>query len=232
MIFVNKKTATANTKKQSLSRDYFDYYDGDRSYEECFDDYFGAEYTAELIEIVWGAKSPYRLLDAGSANGMTLAALKEVDIEAWGVENNKYIHSKTLPEWQDKNLLASVRDMPFEDNFFDFIYETCLCYVPREEIEPAIRELNRVTRRGLIFGSLTSDVSPYTLQNNDDLFDGTETLNTTQEWSKLILKNGFQLAVADERVLESVWECEVEANEGEPWYASPESMRYCFYTKE
>lgn len=221
-----------NQKPESLSRKFYDLYDGERSYKECFDEYFDAEYTVDMIEIVWGATPPYRLLDAGSASGLTLAAFERVNVEAWGVENNAYIHSQTTPEWKHRNLRADVCNLPFEDNFFDFVYDTCLCHLREEDLNLALRELHRVTRHGILFSSITSDVSPQTRLNNNYLFLGLKTLNTTREWSQRFLSNGFRLAVVDDRVLEDVWRCDIEADEGEPWYSSRESMRYCFYTKK
>ena len=71
-----------------------------------------------------GAESPCKLLDCGSANGLTLKQFDKLGIEAWGIENNAYIHSKTPEELRERNLLGDVREMPFEDGSFDFLYDT------------------------------------------------------------------------------------------------------------
>lgn len=216
---------------ENLEKSYFDYYDGKRSYEESFKEYFDEQYVIDLIRIAWGAKPPYRLLDGGSANGLSLAALGKAGVDAWGVENNRYIHKRTPGKLRDRNILGDVRDLPFTDNYFDFVYETCLCYVPNDGVDAAIRELYRVTRRGIVFGSVTADANPR-LVKKQDLFFGVKTLATMEEWSNRFLSNGFRLAVNDPRLLTKVWKVELKANEGKTWYPSEKSMRYCFYTKE
>ena len=77
---------------------YFDEYAGGQEYSRSFKDYFCEEWTCDLIEAVWGRRPPYKLLDCGSANGLTLAAFAKIDVDAWGVENNEYIHSQTSEE--------------------------------------------------------------------------------------------------------------------------------------
>src|SRR5262249_2910738 len=67
-----------------LKRAYFDRYDGDRSYRESFADYFDPRWVVRLVRAVWGLKPPYRLLDAGSASGLTLRALAHQGVDAWG----------------------------------------------------------------------------------------------------------------------------------------------------
>ena len=53
-------------------------------------------------------------------------------VDAWGVENNEYIHAQTPTKWRSRNLSGDVRKLPFADASFDFVYETCLCYLPEE----------------------------------------------------------------------------------------------------
>ena len=218
-------------KRQRMSRGYFDRYYEDLPYEEAYDWYFDAKYVQDLIRIVWKAKPPYRLLDAGSASGLTLGDFARHGIEAWGVENNKYIHSRTPARWRKRNLKGDVRKLPFPDNHFDFVYETCLAYLPESQLPRAIRELHRVSRRGVIFASVTTDMNPELLKGRD-LLDGMESLMTLWEWGELFTAAGFQVAVNDDRTLERLWRCEKKYNEEDPdWYPDRESLRYCFYTK-
>src|SRR5215204_379966 len=107
---------------KSFPADYFDAYAFGESYEEVFDELFDAQYTVDVIRTVWGAEPPYRLLDCGSANGLTLQEFAEVGVEAWGIENNAEIHARTDPAWQARNLLGDMRKLPFPDEHFDFIY--------------------------------------------------------------------------------------------------------------
>jgi phosphohistidine phosphatase SixA/ubiquinone/menaquinone biosynthesis C-methylase UbiE len=214
-----------NGELETLDNSYFDYYDGAKNYEKTFEEYFDAKYVIDMFEAVWGAWSSYSLLDAGSANGMTLAAFAKKGVDAWGIESSEYIHSQTRRKWRSRNLLGDVRQIPFYDKRFDFIYETCLCYVTDSDVDQAIREMRRVTRRGVFFGSIVKEMG-----RKHDLFYGVKTLLTLQQWSERFLRNGFRLAISDEQVMAKVWKLEKRSNDGDPWYPNRESMRYCFYT--
>ncbi len=221
----------SNRVSGCLNTAYHDFYDGERPYEESFEEYFDAEYTAELIEIVWGAQPPYRLLDSGSANGLTLEAFAELGIDAWGVENSEHIYNRTRPEWKHRNVLGDVRSLPFEDGFFDFVYDTCLCYVPPVDVEQAIRELYRVVKVGVFWGGITTDMRQEVIDKHD-IFYGVQTLGTLWEWAELFLRNGFRLAIKDQKTLTRAWRCEVKANEGDAtWYPNRDAMRYCFFSR-
>jgi protoporphyrinogen oxidase/SAM-dependent methyltransferase len=220
------------TKPLGLTKSYFKYYDGKRDYNRSFDVYFDAKYIATLIWLAWGKRPPYRLLDAGSASGLTIDAFAQEDIYAWGIENNQYIHKKTPKHLRRKNLLADVCDIPFVDDYFDFAYETCLCYVPEISIDKAISELCRVTKHGVIFGSVTTDILESAFKIKKDALAGVMTSRSTQEWSELFLHNGFRCAVDDPEILKQVWKVERKADDGKPWYPTKESIKYCFYTRQ
>jgi hypothetical protein len=91
----NGKNLHSILSKWSISRDYFDDYHEGHSYAEAFHEYFDAKYVRDMIGIAWNAKPPYRLLDAGSASGLTLLEFAKCGIDAWGVERNRYIHNLT-----------------------------------------------------------------------------------------------------------------------------------------
>ena len=219
-----------NGELETLDNDYFEYYDGTKNYEKTFEDYFDAKYVIDMFKAVWGALPPYTLLDAGSANGMTLAAFAKKRVDAWGIENSEYIHRQTRRKWRSRNLLGDVRRIPFCDKRFDFIYETCLCYVTDGDVDQAIREMRRVARRGVFFGSIAKDMGPKHAKDAEDLFYGIKTLLTLEQWAERFLRNGFRLAITDQQVMAKVWKLEKWSNDGDPWYPGRESTRYCFYT--
>jgi monoamine oxidase/SAM-dependent methyltransferase len=221
-------------QKTRIDRDYFDRYHDNESYEDTFDEYFDAKYVRDLIKIVWGEKPPYKLLDAGSANGLTLEEFAEYDIKAWGVEKSKYIHAQTPKYLRKRNLLGDVRKLPFPDNHFDFVYETCLGYVPENELERAISELHRVARVGVIFASITCDMNPELFKRRN-LLRGVKTLMSLWEWGEVFQRYGFSLAIDedDDKTLARLWKCEEKYNQGDDrWYPDLESLRFCFYSKE
>jgi monoamine oxidase/SAM-dependent methyltransferase len=212
-----------------LKRAFFDRYDGDRGYRESFDEYFDARWVVRLVREVWGLEPPYRLLDAGSASGLTLRALAKEGVDAWGVENCPYIHAQTPRRLREKNLLADVRSLPFADDSFDIVYDTALCHVTEADADRVLREYRRVARRGVFFSALVADFARRVKAK--DLFYGVTTLRTLAEWGEAFLRNGFRLAATEPRVLRRVWKWEKKANNGDRWYPDAQSMRFCFYTK-
>jgi SAM-dependent methyltransferase len=210
---------------------FFDRYSVNQSYEDGFEDAFSVEYVVDLIKAVWGSPSPYKLLDCGSANGLTLQQFDELGVEAWGIENNVYIHSKTPEQWRERNLLGDVCKMPFEDGAFDFLYVTCLPHLPEEKMGQAIKELFRVCRIGVVLHGVTTDMTEEVIADYE-LFAGLETFWTYSEWSDAMLSAGFQLAVTDPAVLDEVWRIEQETDEDDwDWYPDKETMRYSFFSK-
>jgi len=63
---------------------YFREYATNQGYEDVFESAFNGKYIIDLIKAVWGAESPYKLLDCGSANGLTLKQFDKLGVEAWG----------------------------------------------------------------------------------------------------------------------------------------------------
>jgi len=208
---------------------YFDRYSGNQSYDDVFEDSFSAEYVIDLIKAIWDPASSYKLLDCGSANGLTLKQFDRLGVEAWGIENSAYMHSKTPKEWRERNLLGDVCEMPFEDDAFDFLYVTCLVHLPEEKISQAIKELFRVCRVGVVLSGVATDMPEEVIQKYE-LFVGLQTFWTFSEWSDAMVCAGFQLAISDPVMLDEVWRIEEEA-EGEDWYPDKEDMKLCFFSK-
>ncbi|MBI3653651.1 MAG: FAD-dependent oxidoreductase [Acidobacteria bacterium] len=222
-------------ERKSLTSEYFDYYGDSPSaekskYEKSFAEAFDVKYVVDMIAAAWGVSPPYRLLDAGSASGLTLTAFEKMGIDAMGIENSWYIHARTPRKLRDKNILGDVCEMPFADNQFDFVYETCLAYVPEEHLDKALKELYRVAKRGVYFGSVVKDFKSKVVKKYD-LFYGCQSLFTLTQWHERFRRHGFQVAEIPPAALAAIWKIEKKANSGERWYPSPESMRYCFYTK-
>jgi monoamine oxidase/SAM-dependent methyltransferase len=230
-LLLTRSLAERQPKAARIRHDYFEFYDGKKSYEQSFHEYFDARYTVDLIRAVWKKNPPYRLLDAGSASGLTLKEFQELGVEAWGVEKNAHIHRRTPTALRRRNVLGDVRSLPFADDSFDFVYETCLCYLPPRHVEQAIRELHRVVKIGVHFGDITADMTREVIKEHDLLYS-VRTVMTLWQWSELFLKNGFRLASISPQSLGRVWRIETKANEGGlPWYTGADAMRFCFYTK-
>jgi monoamine oxidase/SAM-dependent methyltransferase len=210
---------------------YHDHYAGERSYEQAMSEYFDEFWVIDNIWAIWNEEPPYRLLDCGSANGLTLPRFRRRGVTAWGVENSPYIHGKTPEKWRRYNKLGDVRALPFEDNFFDFVYDTSLCYLPPDDLTAAISELHRVCRTGVILGGITSDARPSALERSDVL-KNVRSLMTLPEWAERMQLGGFKVATANKVNLRRAWKVEtVDNHPGPTWYPDVRRLRLCFYTK-
>jgi SAM-dependent methyltransferase len=225
------RTQGAEPLSDKIDRDYFASYRGLGPYSEVWSNFTNPDYLMELIKIVWGRAKGYKLLVAGSASGELVGALRERGVDAWGIENNRAIHAKTPKALQKYNKLGSVLDMPFKAGSFDFVFETSLCHVAEKQVAHAVREMNRVVKTGVVFGSVTSDLPP-ALIDRYDLLRGVRKLGTWWEWSELFFHSGFDLAMHRRDVTDALWAATLAANKGPGhWYADSDSLRYSFFDK-
>jgi SAM-dependent methyltransferase len=221
----------AQPLSDKIDRDYFARYRGLGPYSEVWSHFTDPDYLTELIKIVWGRAKGYKLLVAGSASGELVGALRARGVDAWGIENNRAIHAKTPKALQKYNKLGSVLDMPFKAGSFDFVFETSLCHVAEKQVAHAVREINRVVKTGVVFGSVTSDLPP-ALIDRYDLLRGVRKLGTWWEWSELFFRSGFDLAMHRRDVTDALWAATLAANKGPgQWYADSDSLRYSFFDK-
>jgi SAM-dependent methyltransferase len=228
-----RRDRARNGKQPSdkIDGDYFRNYRGLGPYREVWSQFTDPAYLIDLIRLVWGRAKGYKLLVAGSASGELVGALREHGIDAWGIENNRAIHAHTPKALKRFNKLGSIVDQPFKDGEFDFVFETSLCHVGEKQVVRAIRELNRVMKTGLVFGSVTSDMTP-ALIDRYDLLRGVKKLGTWWEWSELFFNNGFDLSMHRRDCTDALWEATLAANKGPgQWYADSDSLRYSFFDK-
>lgn len=221
-----------NPQAGRIDRGYFENYrKTGASYARSWKTFSDPDYLVDLVKIVWGRSPPYRMLVAGSASGELVGALRERGIDAWGVEANRFIHGQTPEAIKPYNLHGTILDLPFKDSEFDFVFETSLCHVSDRSTSRAIRELHRVVGAGLIFGSVTSDLT-FEIVDRYDLMRGVKRLGTWWEWSELFFNAGFDLAMSRADTLGEVWQCVLAAGKGPGrWYDDAECLRYSFFDK-
>jgi SAM-dependent methyltransferase len=225
------RRARRSDASDRIDQGYFENYRGLGPYHEVWNRFTDPAYLTDLIKIVWNRTKGYKLLVAGSASGELVAALRDRGIDAWGLENNRAIHARTSTALKKFNKLGSIVDMPFKDGEFDFVFETSLCHVAERQVPRAIREVNRVMKTGLVFGSVTSDMAP-ALIDRYDLLRGVKKLGTWWEWSELFFNNGFDLSMHRRDCTAALWAATLAANKGPgQWYADSESLRYSFFDK-
>jgi monoamine oxidase/SAM-dependent methyltransferase len=226
-----KRAQSVTPLSDKIDRDYFMNYRGQGPYSDVWDRFTDPTYLTDLIKIVWGRSRGYKILIAGSASGELVEALRRRGLDAWGIENNRFIHERTPKSVRKYNRFGSTTDLPFKDEQFDFVFETSLCHIDEKRVGRAVAELNRVIKSGLIFGSITSDMAPAVL-DRFDLLRGVKKLGTWWEWSELFFNNGFELAMHRRDSSDAVWAATLAANKGPGhWYADADSLRYSFFDK-
>jgi monoamine oxidase/SAM-dependent methyltransferase len=226
-----RKSGKKAILKNQIDKEYFDNYRNEGPYASAWSKFFDPAMVDDMIRAVFPVKKKYRLLVTGSASGLVVDAMRKRGVDAWGIENNIYIHAQTPPSVTDYNVLGSVTDMPFEDGEFDVIYDTCLCHVAPARVEWAIEEMHRVTKHGVYFASMTSDLTSNIIDRHD-LMRGVRRLGTYWEWSDMFFDNDFELAVDDEALLEKLWKRVQAAGKGpNVWYDDEEAVRYSFYRR-
>ena len=212
-----------------IDRTYFDCYRGQGPYENVWQKYSDPAHIADLLRTVWDAGEGSSVLVAGSASGQLVGALRDLGYRAVGIENNAMIHGRTPASLAAHNRRGSVLDLPFRDGSFDVVIESCLCHVAPRRVDRAIREIQRVAKRGLFFRSVTADLCSDAL-DSQDMLRGVKSLSTWWDWSDRLFEADFDLAVADQAILEALWEKTIAAGLGPGrWHDDIESLRYCFF---
>lgn len=130
----------------------FDYWDGDRRIN-----YGGYRYmegrwekVAKAMADHYGLKAGDRVLDVGCGKGFLMFDFTKVvpGIEIYGIDVSEYAVSNAKPEIKDKIQVANANSLPFDDNYFDYVYSlntlhNLHCY----DLDLAIREIQRVGKK-------------------------------------------------------------------------------------
>lgn len=213
-----------------IDRAYFDNYRGRGAYADTWSQFTDVKHILDIMTIGFGEK-PKKLLITGSASGQIVKAFRDLGVDAWGLESSKYIHDKTPDALKKYNLHGTIQDIPYEDEQFDFVYETALAYVNPRFTNSAVYELHRVAKKGVFFGTITSDLTNQ-IFDKYDLMRGVKKISTWWEWSEIFIENDFDFAIQDQAVTEQIWQRTIEAGKGNgAWFEDAESLRYCFFKR-
>lgn len=204
---------------------YFSNYRGLGAYEKNWQHFLGAAAIKQLAARAFAVGEGFSILDAGSASGLLVAALRAENLDAWGAENNRAMHAQTPAPTVPYNRLCDMRDLPFADGRFDIVYETCLAHVPDADLADALFELRRVARQGVILGSPTAEMA-LALRGTFDLLSGVPRLRASWEWQELMRDAGFVPAIGDDARAALLFSDIVAAGFGPgAWFASAQSLR-------
>lgn len=214
-----------------IDRAYFDSYRGVGPYADTWSRFTDPDYILDVIRMVWGIEGAFSMLVAGSASGELVAALRGRGVKAKGIESSAYIHGKTPKALQKHNLFGTAADLPFKNGAFDIVYDTALPHLSDRRANDAISEYHRVSKTGVFFAGVTSDLTSEVCDRYD-LLRGVKTLATWWEWSERFFNEDFDVSLDRRDLLDAVWRRTIDAGKGPGvWYEDSESLRYCFYDR-
>ncbi len=111
---------------------------------------YNQEYAKFIHNLAISLKSN-SVLEVGCNSGNDLKVFPE-NFEVHGIDLNEHaldIARKKLPSFKFKN--GSISNIPFEDSSIDFVFTHYLLnYIPEQEMEKAIKELFRVSRKYIL----------------------------------------------------------------------------------
>lgn len=131
-----------------------DYYD---DIAEGYEELHGEEQESKMAKIISDVDSSFlptktdRVLDVGCGTG--------ISTESWGgecvgidpsIELIKIAQEKFKGDKKKKFILAKAEEIPFEDNFFDFVISVT-SFQNFENIREAIKEIKRVGKKKFLF---------------------------------------------------------------------------------
>lgn len=129
----------------------FDYWDGDRRIN-----YGGYRYiegrwekVARLMADHYQLKAGDKILDIGCGKGFLLYDFTKVNpgIEINGCDVSKYAIDNAKEEVKSNLKLANATDLPYEDNYFDYVYSINTFHnLHNYDLEKALLEMNRVSK--------------------------------------------------------------------------------------
>ena len=199
--------------------------------------------TGDILKATWDLERDAKLLHVGSGGGFMVGTLRALGFDATGVECNRAASVATPAELAKHNFYCDFAHLPFEDEEFDAVIETGLYRSAPDKAEAVIAELYRVTKHGVLLGSVTTDLTIDVIERFN-LLEDVRVLCSRWDWSEKFYAAGFVHALYDRRRqpserrgrgssrLGEAWE-KAQAPGGEPsqWYEDSESLLYSVYER-
>lgn len=127
----------------------FDYWDGDRRI--CYGGYkYMAGRWAPVAQAMidhYGIKSGDKILDIGCGKAFLLyeMTLLVPGLEVSGIDISEYAIENAKEEIKDRLKVGSATDLPYPDNYFDFVFSiNTLHNLHNYELDAALKEMERV----------------------------------------------------------------------------------------
>ena len=197
----------------------------------------------DILKATWDLERGAKLLHVGSGSGFIIGTLRTLGFDATGVECSREASVATPAELAKHNFYCDFDHLPFEDEEFDAVIETGLYRSAPDNAGAVIAELRRVTKHGVLLGSVTTDLTIDVIERFN-LLEGVRVLCSRWDWSEKFYAAGFVHALYDRRRqpserrgrgssrLGEAWE-KAQAPGGEPsqWYEDSESLLYSVYER-
>jgi len=144
-----------------------------------------ADFSANLLKeicIMW--HRPKSVLDIGCAYGFTVARLRALGVDARGLDVSSYALSqadKGVREYLDEGYAW---EMPYTDKRFDVVFSSgMLEHIPADKMVQTIKEIKRVSSRGIIGVACADDPTSQLPEGEEDKTHGK--LRTREGWQAL-----------------------------------------------
>lgn len=180
---------------------HFDYYKNERGFDPTVKGAWQTMYVA-MIDRVFRLKDR-RILDVGAACGAQTSAMRDLGLDAWGIEPEEYfVRISPFENMRGRLLHAKCQLIPFRDRFFDFIQaHQVFEHIPAGECAEALTELAFVAQPGaILYASLQVESG----KPHDPKDDVTHINYQTMDWwEKLLPRCGWELTHDYDAALES-----------------------------
>ena len=187
--------------------------------------------VVDILKAAWRLDRGATLLHVGSGAGHMVGALRALGFDATGVEGDRESSLATPPAVAEHNVCCDFSRLPFKDKQFDAVIETGLYRMAPSDVEAAIAEIRRVTKHGLLLGSVTTDLT-VDLIERFNLLEGVQTLSSRWDWAEKLHAAGFAHALFDTARLGDAWKkAQAPGGQASQWYEDSESLLYCVYER-
>lgn len=131
---------------KSIDRAYFDNY-GDEGYSKTYKKYtFSPEYIIE--DLVDNNLDFETVLDVGCASGELVRDFRDLDVEAFGIENNPDILENNVA--REYCVLMDMLDMStIKDETFSVVYTNACMYLEPTDVLEVLKEMHRICSEGV-----------------------------------------------------------------------------------
>ena len=172
-----------------------EFFDGERKYG-----YGGYKYNPKFWKPViptfknfWNIKENNSILDVGCGKGFMLYDFRNIipEINVRGIDISEYAIENSLPEIKDCLSVANAKNLPFENNSFDYVISINTIHnLEIDDCAKALKEISRVSRVGSFI-----TVDAYRNEEEKELMYAwnltAKTIMSVNDWKNFFKKNGY-----------------------------------------